>query len=83
MSQYDLIYDKVSDMICDAKDLEAGAFKPDSTLAELELDSLDYVELMVLAKREFDVTLRPETFIQNPFMTLDELCQHITQEMAA
>ncbi|GHD94120.1 acyl carrier protein [Pseudocitrobacter faecalis] len=83
MSQYDLIYNKVSDMIGDAKDLESGTFKPDTTLAELELDSLDYVELMVLAKREFDVTLRPETFIQNPLMTLDELCQHIAQEMAA
>ncbi|AGB79894.1 acyl carrier protein [Enterobacteriaceae bacterium strain FGI 57] len=83
MSQYDLIYNKVSDMICDAKDLEAGTFNPESTLAELELDSLDYVELMVLAKREFDITLRPETFIQNPLMTLDELCQHIMQEMAA
>lgn len=83
MSQYDLIYNKVSEMICDAKDLDAGTFTPESMLAELELDSLDYVELMVLAKREFNITLRPETFIQNPLMTLNELCQHIAQEVAA
>ncbi|KNC90132.1 acyl carrier protein [Trabulsiella odontotermitis] len=82
MSQYDTIYAKVSEMICDAKDLEPDALTPDTTLPALELDSLDYVELMVLAKREFSVTLTAEMFIQNPHMTLQELCQTIEKQMA-
>ena len=82
MSQHEMIYDKISEMICDAKDLALEALTPETTLPELELDSLDYVELMVLAKREFNVTLNPEMFMKNPTMTLRELSQRIAQEMA-
>lgn len=82
MSQHEMIYNKISEMICDAKDLAPEALTPETTLPELELDSLDYVELMVLAKREFNVTLNPELFMKNPTMTLRELSQHIAQEMA-
>ena len=82
MRQHEMIYDKISEMICDAKDLAPEALTPETTLPELELDSLDYVELMVLAKREFNVTLNPEMFMKNPTMTLRELSQRIAQEMA-
>ena len=82
MSQHEMIYDKISEMICYAKDLAPEALTPETTLPELELDSLDYVELMVLAKREFNVTLNPEMFMKNPTMTLRELSQRIAQEMA-
>ena len=44
MSQHEMIYDKISEMICDAKDLAPEALTPETTLPELELDSLDYVE---------------------------------------
>ncbi len=77
-----LIYNKISEMICDAKDLEPESITPETTLPELELDSLDYVELMVLAKREFNVTLTPEMFAKEPFMTLRGLSSLIDQEMA-
>lgn len=82
MSQHEIIYEKISEMICDAKDLEPGSLTPETTLPELELDSLDYVELMVLAKREFNVTLNAEMFVKNPYMTLRELSERIAQEMA-
>ncbi|HCB2208732.1 TPA: acyl carrier protein [Citrobacter farmeri] len=82
MSQHEMIYNKISEMICDAKDLAPEALTPKTTLPELELDSLDYVELMVLAKREFNVTINPEMFMKNPTMTLRELSQRIAQEMA-
>lgn len=51
MNSYEIIYSKISEMIADAKDLPLEALTPDTTLPQLELDSLDYVELMVLAKR--------------------------------
>lgn len=82
MSQHEMIYDKISEMICDAKDLAPEALTPETTLPELELDSLDYVELMVLAKREFNVMINPEMFMKNPTMTLRELSERIAQEMA-
>lgn len=81
MSQHEMIYDKISEMIQTPK-TAPEALTPETTLPELELDSLDYVELMVLAKREFNVTLNPEMFMKNPTMTLRELSQRIAQEMA-
>ncbi|MTH47123.1 acyl carrier protein [Intestinirhabdus alba] len=82
MSHYETIYEKVSETLCEAKDREPGSLSPEMTLPDLALDSLDYVELMVLAKREFNVTLETGMFLSRPFMTLSELCQLIEQEMA-
>ena len=53
MENYQQVYDTVTEMICDAKDLERADLAPEMPLHQLKLDSLDYVELMVLAKREF------------------------------
>lgn len=83
MSQYDVIYEKVSDMIADAKDLEREDIQADAPLALLSLDSLDYVELIILAKREFGVTLTAELFIQHPNITLREVCEYIDKESVA
>lgn len=82
MSQYDVVYEKVCDMICDAKDMEMEQLSPDMPLHQIGLDSLDYVELMVLAKREFKASITAEAFIQNPNMTLGDLCRHLAQENA-
>jgi len=82
MSLHEVIYNTISEMICDAKDMAPEDLTPETTLPELELDSLDYVELMVLAKREFNVTLNPEMFMKNPFMTLRELSLRIEKSMA-
>ncbi|MBP1016488.1 acyl carrier protein [Serratia sp. JSRIV001] len=77
MENYQQVYDTVTEMICDAKDLGMADLAPEMPLRQLKLDSLDYVELMVLAKREFGATLTAEMFINQPTMTLGELCQHL------
>jgi len=73
-------YELVCEMLCDAKDLEMSALSPDMPVQHIKLDSLDYVELMVLAKREFDFVLTAELFIDNPNLTLGELCQMMVTE---
>lgn len=80
MKNYQQAYDLIADMLADAKDLDVGALSPDMPLHHLKLDSLDYVEMMVLAKREFNYTLTAETFIAQPDMTLRELCLLLTGE---
>ena len=82
MANYDEVYSKVCEMLCDAKDLEQEDLTPDMPLYQLKLDSLDYVELMVLARREFSVTLSADMFIQNPNMTLGEMCQELEKQRA-
>lgn len=69
------IYSIVCEMLCDAKDLEPETLSEDLPLKILKLDSLDYVELMVLVKREFDISLSADMFIEHPDMTLGEMCQ--------
>ena len=80
MSQYENIYATISEMVCDAKDLEIENINEDQTLVELEFDSLDYVELMVLAKRDFGVTLDADFFIQHPNISIKDLCTYIDRE---
>lgn len=80
MIAYDDVLQKVCEMICDAKDLEPDEVEENTPLVRLKLDSLDYVELMVLAKREFGATLNAEMFMENPDMTLGELCQKLAEQ---
>lgn len=80
MAQFDEVYSKVCEMLCDAKDLEMADLTPDMPLYQLKLDSLDYVELMVLAKKEFGVTIEADVFINNVNMTLAELCQYLSEK---
>lgn len=80
MEKYQQVYQTVSELICDAKDLEMGNLSPEMPLHQLKLDSLDYVELMVLAKRDFGATLTAEMFIDKPNMTLGELCQYLAEQ---
>ena len=80
MAQFDDVYSKVCEMLCDAKDLEMDDLSPEMPLYRLNLDSLDYVELMVLAKKEFGVTIEADVFINNVDMTLGELCQYLSEK---
>lgn len=80
MAQYDEVYSKVCEMLCDAKDLEMDDLSPQMPLYQLRLDSLDYVELMVLAKKEFAVAIEADVFINNVNMTLGELCQYLSEK---
>lgn len=80
MADYNEVYSKVCEMLCDAKDLEMADLTPDMPLYQIRLDSLDYVELMVLARKEFKVTIEAEVFVKNVDMTLGELCQYLSEK---
>jgi len=80
MANYNEVYSKVCEMLCDAKDLEQEDLTPDMPLYQLKLDSLDYVELMVLAKKEFGVTIEADLFVDNVNITVRELCQYLSEK---
>ncbi len=50
-------FEKVANILVDAKDCEADKIKMESTWAELELDSLDTVELVMNLEDEFSISL--------------------------
>lgn len=47
-------FDKVAELLVEAKDCDKDKITMDSTWAELELDSLDTVELVMNLEDEFD-----------------------------
>lgn len=82
MSDYQTIYLKINEMICDAKDLDED-IDANQTLDQIKFDSLDYVELMVLVKREYNVALTADFFIENATMTIKELIEYISKESSS
>ncbi|MCI1678737.1 MAG: acyl carrier protein [Ewingella americana] len=80
MIDYDEVYSKVRDMLCEAKDMELASISEDMPLSQLKLDSLDYVELMLLANKEFGVTIETDVFADKPELKLRELCEFISQQ---
>lgn len=83
MSSFQKIFNALAETIADAKDMEVTELTSNLTLHELALDSLDYVELMVLVKRNFKVNINFEEIIKNQNITIENLCQLIENEMLA
>ncbi|MGA9620374.1 acyl carrier protein [Serratia proteamaculans] len=77
MEKYRILYEKVCALLYEARELEPASLSADISLRQLGLDSLDYVELMLLARREFGITLNAELFLEQPDMTLGELCRYM------
>ena len=52
-----MTFEKVAQIIADYKDIDAASIKPESTLAELGVDSLDTVELIMSFEDTFGGTI--------------------------
>jgi acyl carrier protein len=58
------IEDKVIEIITREQHLEPGTVKPDSTFAELGIDSLDGVNILFALEQEFKIDI-PDSIAQN------------------
>ena len=56
-------FDRVRDMIHDISGAPKELITPDSTVAQLKLDSLDITELVMGIEEEFDVIIEDESSI--------------------
>lgn len=57
--------EKVNDFIVNDFEVEASAIQPEANLKEtLDLDSLDYVDLVVAIEQNFGLKVKPEDFQQ-------------------
>lgn len=76
----DEIISKIKDFLIDEFEVEAEDIKPDANLKEtLELDSLDYVDLVVAVEFNFGVKLKAEDF--SKVNTLQNFYDLIHQKM--
>lgn len=82
MTKESQVLDFIKNIIEEVKDFE-GEITYATTLEELELDSLDYVQTQIETKKTFGVTLDNQLFISGEIKTLGELCTYIAKTAAA
>ena len=72
----------VRNIIEEVKDFD-GEVTYDTTLEELSLDSLDYVQTQIEAKKQFGVDLQSELFASGQIVNVGQLCSYIAEQSAA
>jgi len=68
--------------VLELKDIDEAALVPALTLEELDLDSLDYVEIQVGIKKNFGVAIDPELFTSGTLKTLGDVCRYVETHRA-
>ena len=77
MITFNDVYEELKEMILEVKDFEEEEIHPHMTLEELDFDSLDFVQLTVIVKKKFDVTLTGEPFEAGEVKNLKDVCEHV------
>lgn len=67
----------LQDAIVELKDVDESTLVPALTFEELELDSLDYVEIQLRIKKKFKVEITPELFASGQLKNLGDLYAYI------
>jgi len=50
-----MVFEKIAEMIADKVDMEVSEIKPETTLEDLGIDSLDVTEIAMDIETEFDI----------------------------
>lgn len=72
-----MIFEKIVEMLMDYTDVSPDEIMKDSTFEELELDSLDVVELVMAVEDEFGVSVE----INNELKTVGAVAEFIEENM--
>lgn len=80
MSNKEDILAHLTDLIVDMKDCETSAVQPAATFEDLELDSLDFVEVQVSVKKRYQVNLVPDLFANGTIANVGQLVDYIAAE---
>ena len=76
----DLIIHKINDFLIDEFEVDADELKPEANLKNtLELDSLDFVDLVVSVESNFDVKLVADDFVS--IITLNDFYDFIDDKL--
>lgn len=75
------VVQKINDFLIEDFEVEPSSIKPEANLKEtLDLDSLDYVDLVVSIERNFGFKVKPEDF-QN-MIIVDDFYNYVTNRVA-
>ena len=76
------IIEKINEFLVEEFEVEADKITPDANLKEtLGLDSLDYIDLVVVIESNFAFKVKPEDFIN--IATFQDFCNYIISRVKA
>ncbi|MDP2892623.1 MAG: acyl carrier protein [Bacillota bacterium] len=73
-----MVFEKVAKLIAETKGVDVTIIKPETTLQELGLDSLDAVQLVMDLEEEFSITIGTEKIAR----TVGEAVQIVEEKLA-
>ena len=75
------IKEKIKGFLIDEMEIDEAKIAPEARLKEdMNIDSLEVVDMIVLVEREFDFKMKPEDFKE--LKTFDQFCRFIAQKVA-
>ena len=78
----DEVVNKINDFLVDEFEVNASEITPEANLKEtLDLDSLDYVDLVVVIENNFGFKVKGEDFID--IVTFDDFYKYVSDRVAA
>jgi acyl carrier protein len=65
MKQHQPIIDKINGFLSEEFEVDTGRMLPEANIRQtLDLDSLDYIDLVVVVENNFSFKVKPEDFLQ-------------------
>ena len=76
------IIERINGFLVEEFEVDAGKITPEANLREtLELDSLDYIDLVVAIEQNFGFKVKPEDFQQ--METVQDLYNYVSERLQA
>lgn len=80
MIDYNEIVQRINHFLVEDFEVDAAAIAPEATLKEtLDLDSLDYIDLIVAIEKNFSIKVKPEDF--QTMQTIQDFYNYINNRL--
>ena len=70
-------------VLVEIKDIEEDEIRPESTLEEVALDSLDYVEVQLAIKKRYGVVVNQAALADGSILTIADFCSSVSDAVQA
>ncbi|GLX86234.1 acyl carrier protein [Thalassotalea loyana] len=80
---FNTVYQAIADVILEVSDIEEEELAPSSTFEEVDIDSIDYIELGLMVKKSFHVNVDSKQFESGEISNIQQLCDYIVSNMPA
>lgn len=78
-TQFDEVFNTLKSVMLNFLDIEEEKLTPGTRLAELGLESLDYVEIQVELAKRYGVKLEEKAFTTGQVQTLEQFTKYVLQ----